>query len=126
MRYIKYVNNNNNNFEMEAHLVDLLIKYCDHILRFSPLVSAYAYRITYKYKATRKSRFILNDNRNVNEACLWPSIVRDWYINVFNRAFFLIHNFGSKHERFIYLINRNRSKTITRKQITHNYSRFLF
>ena len=43
-------------FGMDTDLVDLLVEYCDHILRFNALVSAYAsYLISYQKKRQREN-----------------------------------------------------------------------
>ena len=63
---------------MKTTLGELLVGNCEHILRLNHLVATHSCNlIIYKGKAMRQSGFLLDDNRDVSEACVTRPLVRD-------------------------------------------------
>ena len=63
---------------MKKTLGELLVGNCEHILRLNHLVETNsAYLILYKNKAMRQSGLLLDDNRNIYEACVTRPLVKD-------------------------------------------------
>ena len=63
---------------METTLGELLVGNCEHIMRLNHLVATHSSNlILYKNKAMRPSGLLLDDNRDVSEACITRPLVRD-------------------------------------------------
>ena len=64
---------------METTLGELLVGDCEHIQPLNHLVTTYSsYLILYKYKkAMHQSGLLLDDNRDVSEACVIRPLMRD-------------------------------------------------
>ena len=65
---------------MKATLGKLLVGICEHILRLDHLVATHSSNlIFYQNKAMRQSGLLLDDKRDVSEACVTRPLVRDWF-----------------------------------------------
>ena len=65
---------------MKTILGELLVGNCENILRLNNLVATHSsYLILYKNKAMRQSGLLSDDNKDVSEACVTRSLVRDWF-----------------------------------------------